>query len=82
MTYQTTPITLPDARFAIGTKFKPVGRNSQLCTVIDILRTYNSAGELVKVRYVAEHEFCGQMVRDSDVCDATIARGKHGMEGG
>lgn len=75
MTHPTTPITLPDARFSVGTVFQSSGRHPRLCTVIDILRTYNSAGQLVKVRYVAEHEVCGQMVRDSDVCDTTIARG-------
>lgn len=63
------------ARFAIGTVFKPVGRYSKICTVSDIHRTYNEAGELVFLRYVAKHEFMGQTVIERDICEATIARG-------
>lgn len=63
-----------EARFAIGTKYRPVRKHSYDCIVIDILTTTNSKGEVVKIRYVAEHEFCGQTVVDSDVCDSTIAR--------
>lgn len=74
MTYPTTPHAMPDARFAIGTQFKSHGKHPRICTVTDILRTYNSAGQLVKVRYVATHEIFGQIVSDSDVCDTTIAR--------
>lgn len=62
--------------YAIGTKFKPVGRKpGQVCTVTDILKTRNSKGELVQVRYVATHEFMGQTVTDRDVVETTIARG-------
>lgn len=61
--------------YPIGTKFKTGGKAPRLCTVTDILKTYNSAGELVKTRYVAVHEFCGQQVADADVCAVTIARG-------
>lgn len=63
------------ATYEIGTKYTPVGRNGQQCTVVDILKTFNSAGELVRIRYVATHQFCGQTITDSDVCAATIARG-------
>jgi hypothetical protein len=63
------------ATYEIGTKFIPVGRVARECTVIDILRTYNSANELVRVRYVATHTFAGQLITESDVCAATIARG-------
>jgi hypothetical protein len=69
-----------DARFPIGTKFKTRGKHPREMTVIDILRTYNSEGDLVKVRYVTTHEFCGQLVHDHDICDATIALGG-GLEG-
>lgn len=61
--------------FAIGTRFKTRGKYPQLCTVTDVLKTYNAAGELVRTRYVAVHEFCGQLVTDPDVCAVTIARG-------
>lgn len=64
-----------DARFPIGTVFRTQGKHPRLCKVTDILRTFNSAGELVSLRYVAIHEFCGQTVTDRDVLDATIARG-------
>lgn len=63
-------------RFEIGTKYKTSGKHPKLCTVVDVLRTYNSAGDLVKLRYVSEHEFLGQTVTDYDVPDAAIAKGK------
>lgn len=64
-----------EPRFTIGTKFKTRGKRPRLCTVTDILKTYNSRGELVKLRYVAEHEFAGQIVTDHDVVETTIAMG-------
>jgi hypothetical protein len=48
-----------------------------LCAVTDILKTYNSKGELVKIRYVAEHQFMGQTVTDRDVVETTIAMGAY-----
>lgn len=64
---------------AIGTKFiKQRGKHTnkeRVETVTDILKTYNSAGELVKTRYVAEHDFLGQKVTDRDVCLITIVKG-------
>lgn len=65
-----------EPRFQIGQQFKTPGKHPRICTVTDILKTYNSAGELVRIRYVATHEFMGQTVTDHDVCDATIARNK------
>jgi hypothetical protein len=65
----TTPRYLP------GQKFKTGGKRGDICTVTDIHKTYNGAGELVKTRYVATHEFCGQVITDSDVVETTIARG-------
>ena len=62
----------------IGTKFiKQRGKvkNDRIETVTDILKTYNLAGELVKTRYVATHDFLGQTVTDSDVCLVTIVKG-------
>ena len=58
-------------RFPIGTKFLSSGKD--VCTVVDILKTYNNAGELVRIRYVAAHPFMGQDVYDYDVVDTTIA---------
>lgn len=66
--------------YAIGTQYKTRGKQPRLCTVVDILRTYNSANELVKTRYVAQHEFMGQVVTDRDVCATTIAMGLVGEE--
>lgn len=65
----------PTPRFLPGTTFKTGGRHPNLCTVTDILTTYNMAGEAVKQRYVATHVFLGQTVSDNDVCETTIARG-------
>jgi hypothetical protein len=63
----------------IGTKFiKQRGKltnKERVETVTDILKTYNSVGELVKTRYVAEHDFLGQKVTDNDVCLITILKG-------
>lgn len=62
-------------RFPVGTQFTTRGKHVRLCTVIDVWTTTNLAGEVVSVRYVATHEFCGQIVTDNDVCETTIARG-------
>ena len=60
----------------IGTKFvKQDKKIKHVETVVDIYNTYNSKGELVKTRYVSEHEFMGQKIRDSDVVAVTIKRG-------
>jgi hypothetical protein len=64
------------ARFKIGDKFKPVGRkHAQIHTVTDILKVINSKGEIVKIYYQSEHEFCGQKITTNEVCETTIARG-------
>ncbi|WOB06508.1 hypothetical protein [Piscinibacter gummiphilus] len=62
--------------YPIGTKFarRVSAKRTDVCTVVDIHRTYNNAGELVKTRYVATHEFLGQVVTDHDVVAVTIAR--------
>lgn len=65
----------PEIRYNIGTKFKSGGKCARECEVIDIYKTYDSKGELVKVRYVAVHTFLGQQVTDYDVCQTTIDRG-------
>lgn len=65
----TTPL------FNIGQQYMTRGKHPQLCTVTDIHKTYNSANELVKFRYVATHKFAGQTVADYDVCQSTVAMG-------
>jgi hypothetical protein len=57
---------------AIGTKYK--NRKGQTCTVTDIHTTTNTAGEVVRVRYVAAHEFCGQNITERDIPETTILR--------
>ncbi len=63
------------ANHPIGTKFKTRGKHSHVCTVTDIHKTYNVAGELVKTVYVATHEFCGQQLIERDICRTTISMG-------
>ena len=64
-----------EAKFSIGTQFKTRGKHPRLCTVVDILRTYNTAGDLVRIRYVATHELMGQTITEYDVVETTIAMG-------
>jgi hypothetical protein len=64
------------AEFSIGQQFMTRGKFPRLCTVVDILTTYNLAGEAVKLRYVATHEFMGQIVTDRDVPQVSVAMGK------
>lgn len=59
----------------IGQKFKTRGKHPRICTVVDIWRTYNNAGELVRTRFVATHEVMGQTVTDYDVVAPTIQMG-------
>lgn len=66
---------MDEPRFSIGTKFQTMGKHPKVCTIVDILKTYNAKGDLVKIRYIATHEFMGQTVADYDVPDATVARG-------
>lgn len=64
-----------EARFTIGTQFKSRGKYPRLYTITDILRTYNNAGELVRLRYEATHDLAGQKVTDYDVVETSIAMG-------
>jgi hypothetical protein len=62
----------------IGTQFirrRGKNKNVKVETVDDILSTYNNEGELVSVRYVASHLFCGQVVIDRNIVATTILRG-------
>jgi hypothetical protein len=60
----------------IGTQFMSRCKHPLLCTVVDVLTTRNSAGDIVKVRYVAVHEFMGRVVADHDVTHTAISMGK------
>lgn len=64
------------ARFKIGQQYMGRGSQPKLHTVTDIYKTYNSNGELVKIRYAASCNFMGQTLVNHDVVDTTIAMGK------
>ena len=53
--------------YPIGTKYTPLGKNQNECEIIDILKTYNHKGELVKTTYQSVHTFMGQLVTNYDV---------------
>jgi hypothetical protein len=61
--------------YPIGTQYKTMGKRADICTITDILKTYNSKGELVKTYYVSTHDFCGQAVTNYEVPAVSIARG-------
>lgn len=65
-------------RFKIGTTYETKGKGwKRLHTVTDILKTFNAAGQLVRIRYIATHPGpIGGLVTDYDVCETTIARGR------
>ncbi len=64
-----------EPKFTVGTQYKTRGKHPHICTIIDIHKTYNIAGELVKLRYVSTHELLRQTIVDSDVCETTVAMG-------
>ena len=64
-------------RFAVGTQYYPVRKNTYLVTITDRLTTRNEAGEVVKTRYVGTYPFMGQTVTDYEITDTEIARGLH-----
>lgn len=61
--------------YPIGTQYMSLGKHPQVCTIVDLWKTYNAAGELVRTGYVSTHDFCGQQVVERDVNTVTIARG-------
>lgn len=61
--------------YPIGTRYMSRGKHPRECTIVDVHKTYNNAGELVKTRYVSTHLFLGQVVTDYDVVQPTIAMG-------
>lgn len=58
-------------KYEIGQQF--TDRRGRCHTITDILKTYNSAGELVDLRYVTVHEFLGQLVEDRTYIENSIA---------
>lgn len=62
-------------RFPVGTKYKPVRKHAAVCEVTDFLKVTNLAGDVVRTYYMTTHDFCGQRVTETEVCDTTIARG-------
>lgn len=64
-----------EPKFKIGQQYKTMGKHPKVCTIIDIHKTYNTSGEMVKLRYVSQHEYLGQTLKDDDVVETTIARG-------
>lgn len=65
-----------ETKFKIGEQFKTRGKSPRICTIVDIYKTFNSAGKLVRLRYVATHDFAGQVVTDYDVPETAVAMGK------
>ena len=63
--------TFPDV-FPIGTKFRPTGKD-YICTVVDIHKTFNLAGELIKLEYVSSYDFVSPKTRTD--LKTTISRG-------
>jgi hypothetical protein len=64
-------------KYPQGTKFIRRGdKQRRVCTVIDYHTTRNISGDIVKQRYVAGHEFMGQTIIETDICETTIARGE------
>ena len=62
-------------KYKIGQQFTLKRKHSkQERTIVDIHVTRNTSDEVVKIRYVTEHLFLGQVVTDEDVVSATIAR--------
>ena len=64
-----------EAKYPIGTQYYTRGKHPRLCTVRDVWKTYNSAGELVATRYVADHEAMGQTVTEYHIVETMIAMG-------
>lgn len=63
------------ADYPVGTVYHD--RNNRVCTIVDRLTTTNLAGEVVRVRYVATHEFMGQTVTDRDVTPLEVMRARY-----
>lgn len=58
----------------VGTKFQTRGKHPRKSEVIDILRTTNLKGEIVKTEFLCQYEFLGQKITHREVA-VTIQRG-------
>lgn len=72
----STSTSTSTSAITIGTEY--LDRNKRACTVVDIWKTFNNAGELVQTRYVCAHVFLGQTVTERDVLAITIQKGLKG----
>ena len=64
-------------KYPQGTRFIRRGdKHRRICTVIDYHTTRNLSGDIVRERYVAGHEFMGQIIIERDICETTISRGE------
>jgi hypothetical protein len=61
--------------FWSGARWENSLKNERRCLIVDIYYTYNLLGKLVKFRYVAQHEFMGQLVTDYDVPETSVDMG-------
>lgn len=77
---------MKQARWPVGTKFDHKHRYARgksetfTYTIIDIWKTYNDAGALVKIQYICHHPYIGVPV-ESIENDTTVAMGvmaRHG----
>jgi len=69
-----------DIKFMLGTHFIPRSDKAHcIYTVIDVWRTFNWRGDIVRIEYVAEHSLAGQRI-ESHECETTIAMGIENME--
>lgn len=62
-------------RFPVGTLYKSSGKYPRVCKVVDYHITKNMKGEIVRERYVTEHEFLGKSIKEFDITETEIARG-------
>ncbi len=62
-------------KHAIGTQYLPKAKHPRVCTITDFFTVTNKAGEVVKTYYESEHEFMGQIVKNREVCNATVDMG-------
>lgn len=62
---------MENIKVEIGTKYQARNKRKDICKVIDIHRTYNSANELIGTSYLCEHEFLGQKIKHTE-CLTTI----------
>ena len=57
--------------YPIGTKYIAQGKRKDVETITEILKTYNSKNELVRIEYIVEHDFLNQKISHA-VCHTTI----------